>query len=83
MELGLSAPAQSGAKFTNSTIYDPFHLLMITIAIIWGNLISSSPTSLPPLFIIRYLLVGVGQEASFMVQADGTAPLSYQWYFNT
>jgi hypothetical protein len=47
--------------------------------------VSSGFTNVPPFITSQPSdqIVQVGQGASFSVTADGTAPLRYQWHFNT
>jgi pectate lyase len=51
-----------------------------TSAVAWLTVTSAAPVILSP---PEDQTVMVGQDATFTVSASGTAPLSYQWYFNT
>lgn len=48
------------------------------------RVVSSVPVSAPSISAQpQNATVAIGQSASFSVAASGTAPLSYQWFFNT
>ncbi|HEX7654896.1 MAG TPA: immunoglobulin domain-containing protein, partial [Verrucomicrobiae bacterium] len=64
-------PSSAGTSATNLTINE------VRVELTSGNVAPS--ISLDPLDTSVY----TGQTAFFSIIADGTAPLAYQWYFNT
>jgi pectate lyase len=73
-----------------SNTFDAGGIFVVTQAVQPGNKFFRLRTVPPPAPIgpsivnpPSSLMVTQGQPAAFSVQADGTAPLSYQWYFNT
>jgi hypothetical protein len=82
--------ASSTWPIVATNTFDPSGTFSVTQAVQPGNKFFRLRTVPPPAPIgpsivnpPSSLIVTQGQPAAFNVQADGTAPLSYQWYFNT
>src|SRR5439155_1362218 len=61
-------------RVTNSVGSVTSAIATLTVIVPVAPTITNQPTN---------LVVTAGQNATFAVDASGTSPLSYQWYFNT
>ena len=76
LQFFIDAPAVTGPVFWIDEV---------RVATTWAEAVPSNNQTYPPSISLdpQDASTYVGQSAFFSIVADGTAPLSYQWYFNT